>query len=61
MEIYIWVITQWFKIFAPGYLPITISRDNIVDPKLLADLLDTEVQSVCFKLLVSHVGFDHSR
>ena len=43
------------------YLPVTISRDHIVDPKLLADLLDTQVQSVSFQLLASKVRHNHCR
>ena len=41
------------------YIPITISRDDIVDPQLLADLLNAQMQSVRLKLLASEVGHDH--
>lgn len=41
------------------YIPITISRDDIVDPQLLANLLDAQMQSVRLKLLASEVGHDH--
>ena len=39
-------------------LPITVSWHNIVDPKFLTDLLDSKMQSICFKLLVCHVCLD---
>lgn len=42
-----------------GYLPIAIRGDHVVDTKLLANLLDTEMQSVRFKLLIGEVGHDH--
>ena len=41
-------------------LPITIGRDDIVDPEFLADLLDTQVKGVSFELFICHVGHDHS-
>jgi hypothetical protein len=41
------------------HIPITVSWDHIVDPKLLADLLNTQVQSVCLELLAGEVGHDH--
>jgi hypothetical protein len=44
-----------------GHAPVAIARDNVVDAKLLTDLLDAQVQGVCFKLFRGHVGLDHGR
>ena len=41
------------------HVPVSVCGDDIVDPKLLTDLLDPKVKSVSFKLLSSHVGHDH--
>jgi hypothetical protein len=40
--------------------PITIRRDDVVDTKLLADLLNTEMQRISFELLVGKVCHDQS-
>jgi hypothetical protein len=37
-----------------GNSPITISWNNIVDPELLADLLNPQMGHVCIQLLSSH-------
>lgn len=42
-------------------VPVTIGRDHIVDPKLLANFLNTKVKCVSFELLASEVRHDHSR
>lgn len=41
------------------YIPVTITRDHIVDPKLLADLFDAQVQGVSLKLFAGEVRHDH--
>src|SRR5579862_2448339 len=40
-------------------IPIAISRDNLVDPQFLADLLNAQVQGVSLELLVGHIGHNH--
>ena len=40
--------------------PVTIGWDNIVDPQLLADLLNTQMQCVGVELLACHVSEDGS-
>lgn len=40
-------------------LPVTITWDNVVDADLLTDLLDAQVQSVCFELFRGHVRLNH--
>lgn len=42
-------------------LPIAISWNDIVDPQLLADLLDSQMQRVGLELLARHVRLDHCR
>ena len=42
-------------------LPVAIRWDDIVDPQLLTDLFDAQMQSVSFELLICHVGHDHGR
>lgn len=41
--------------------PVTIRGDDVVDTKLLADLLNAKMQGIRFQLLVSEVGHDHGR
>ena len=43
------------------YSPIAIRRHNIVDPKLLADLLDTQVSDIGIQLLRGHGRLDGGR
>jgi hypothetical protein len=40
--------------------PITIRRDDVVDTKLLADLLNTKMQRISFELLVGKICHDQS-
>ena len=42
------------------YPPVTIRWDDIIDPELLADLLDTQVRHVGIELLSSHGRRDGS-
>lgn len=42
-------------------IPVTISRDNIVDTKLLADFLNSQMKGISLKLLVGHICHDLSR
>jgi hypothetical protein len=42
-------------------LPVAIGRDNILDPKLLADFFDTQMKSVSLELFTCHVCHDGSR
>lgn len=44
-----------------GHLPIAICWDDIIDPQLLTDLFDAQMQSVSFELLICHVGHNHGR
>ena len=44
-----------------GHVPISIRRDNVVDPELLTDLFDTKMQCICLKLLIGHICHDQSR
>ncbi len=42
-------------------LPVAICRDHIIDPELLADLFNAQVQSVSLELFAGHIGRDGSR
>lgn len=44
----------------PACLPVAVSRHNIVDLQLLANLLDSKVEGVCLELLAGHVRDDSS-
>lgn len=41
-------------------IPISIRWNHIIYAQLLTDLLDSQMQSIGFKLLRSHVCLDHS-
>jgi len=40
--------------------PVAIGGNNILDPKLLTDLFNTQMKRVCFELFTSHVRHDGS-
>jgi hypothetical protein len=42
------------------YPPIIVTRNNIVDPQLLANLFNTKMQDIGIELLSSHGGLNRS-
>lgn len=44
-----------------GVLPVTVSRNDIVNPQFLADLFDAQMQSVGLELFACHVGHNSGR
>jgi hypothetical protein len=41
------------------YSPVTIRGDDVINTKLLTDLLNAEMQCIRFELLIGEVGHDH--
>lgn len=55
----------WYRICEThtieGCLPITVRRDDIVDPQLLTDLLNPQMRDISVQLLRRHRRSDGSR
>ena len=41
--------------------PIAICWNDVVNSKLLTDLLNTQMENISFKLFICHIGFDLGR